>query len=196
MRILIGIALSIFAAYAQPAASIRDVDFRNFAHAWGEPGDGVPAGWRWLKGHPQTTVQLVAGRKRFSDGSYLTLRSVTYGELNGDREDDVAVDLSFSSGGTANWHYLYVYSFDSGRPTLRSVLESGSRADGGLVRVEIRKGLLILDFQDTELRTRIVVRTGMSGCVTGGSRIVSSKSGESKYRCTRNPPRRTPKTAE
>ena len=62
------------------------------------------------------------------------------------------VDLLFRTGGTANWHYLYVYAPSNGPPKLLGILESGSRADGGLVRVAIQPRLLILDFADTRRR--------------------------------------------
>jgi hypothetical protein len=62
------------------------------------------------------------------------------------------VDLLYGTGGTANWHYLYVYSFDRPRPKLIAMLESGSRAYGGLVDVKIQRRLLMLDFADAAMR--------------------------------------------
>jgi hypothetical protein len=78
--------------------------------------------------------------------------SVTYGDLDGDQSEVAAVALNYSGGGTANWDYLYVYKLEKGVPRLRGWLESGSRADGGLVGVTIQNGQLILDFADSERR--------------------------------------------
>ncbi len=76
------------------------------------------------------------------------VRSVTYGDLRSEGREAAAVDLIYSTGGTANWHYLYVYALEKGSPQLLARLESGSRADGGLVKVTIEKNELILDFAD------------------------------------------------
>jgi hypothetical protein len=80
------------------------------------------------------------------------LHSVTYGDVDGDGTEDAAVDLLYGTGGTANWHYLYVYSVDHGTPELKARLQSGSRADGGLVKTAIQTGRLVLDFADTNRR--------------------------------------------
>lgn len=74
--------------------------------------------------------------------------SVTYGDPNGDRHDEAAVDLLCGSGGTANWHYLYIFTLADGSPALMARLRSGSRADGGLVKVLIEQNTLVFDFED------------------------------------------------
>lgn len=45
-----------------------------------------------------------------------------------------------------------MYKLDHGVPRLLGRLESGSRADGGLVKTAIRNRLLVLDFADAERR--------------------------------------------
>jgi len=80
------------------------------------------------------------------------LQPVTYGELEGDQNEEAAVDLNYSGGGTANWDYLYVYKLEKGVPRLLGWLESGSRAYGGLVKVTIQNNELLLDFSDSEKR--------------------------------------------
>jgi len=88
------------------------------------------------------------------------LVSVTYGDLDGDGREEAAVDLLYGTGGTANWHYLYVYALDGRQPKLLAVLESGSRADGGFMRVKVQKQSLILDFADSELGVGICCSEG------------------------------------
>jgi hypothetical protein len=68
--------------------------------------------------------------------------------------------LLYRTGGTANWSYLYVYTFNRGQPKLIAVLESGSRAGGGLVRVKIEERFLILDFQDSALSVGLCCSEG------------------------------------
>ncbi len=82
----------------------------------------------------------------------LELLSITYGDLDGDGREEAVVDLLYSTGGTANWHYLYVYAIDHGAPRLLARLESGSRADGGLLRIAIQNRKLSLDFADERKR--------------------------------------------
>jgi hypothetical protein len=81
----------------------------------------------------------MAGRPDFSpaeplSGGYVTVWSVTYGDVNGDGRDEAVVDLLYGTGGTANWHYLYAFTLANGSPTLLGTLQCGSRADGGLVK--------------------------------------------------------------
>ena len=143
------------------STGIEKINFKNFVYPLAEDSadDAAPANspWRWFSGEAKSTVRLVNGRHDFtspdghSDG-YLLYWSVTYGDLNGDGEDEAAVDLLRGTGGTKNWHYLYVFSLANGSPRLVGTLMSGSRADGGLVSVKIVRGILSLDFQDADRR--------------------------------------------
>lgn len=60
--------------------------------------------------------------------------------------------LELYRGGTANWDYLYVYKMVHSQPQVMSILEGGSRGYGGLTRVAIQNGLLVLDFADPDRR--------------------------------------------
>jgi len=139
------------------ATKINEVDFKNFDYPWAEPRTAVPAAWKWLDGTPRSALRVKGGRHEFSpaepfpDG-YAMVQSVTYGDINGDGRDEAAVDLLYSTGGTASWHYLYVFTLANGAPTLLARLQSGSRADGGLLKVAINQNALILDFADSDRR--------------------------------------------
>lgn len=139
------------------AVKISEVDFKDFDYAWDVPRIAVPTGWKWLEGKPKSSIRMKAGRYNFSSSEpfadgYLMIRSVTYGDLNGDSRDEAAVDLLCSTGGTANWHYLYVFTLANGSPTLLGRLQSGSRAYGGLLKVAIEQNMLVLDFADGDRR--------------------------------------------
>ena len=156
-RIAFCIAL---AAVGFAADDIHTVDFKNFTYPWPSRLGGVPESWSWLVQRQNSTVRLVDGVHHFTDSGqfepsrpYVMFSSVTYGNLTGDGRDEAAVDLVYGTGGTANWHYLYVYTIANRAPKLLGVLRSGSRADGGLVRIAIERRLLVLDFQDTDRRT-------------------------------------------
>jgi hypothetical protein len=145
-------------AKARERASLGDVDFKNFAYAWPGYGAPVPSMWRWLNEPPRVTVKLQNGARNLDEklgagAPFLQLQSVVFGELTGDGEAEAAVDLLYGTGGTAKWHYVWVYTRDNGSPKLLGVLQSGSRADGGLIRMAIEDHALILDFADTKRRS-------------------------------------------
>ena len=150
-------------AGARGLTDIRHVDFKNFSFPWDEKwAETVPSLWHWINQPPQAYIQTVRGMHHFySSGQdeyererapLVSVDSVTYGDLDGDGMEEAAVHLNYSGGGTANWDFLYVYKLVRGRPKLMAILESGSRADGGLVRTSIAAGLLVLDFADAERR--------------------------------------------
>jgi hypothetical protein len=173
------LTLLLLAASLASGTGIREIDFRNFEFKWTTPKLGVPAAWSWLEKPPTAVVRAVNGRHDFSpveavtggySGGYLMVESVTYGDLNGDGVEDAAVDLLYSTGGTANWHYLYVFTVENGARVLLGRLQSGSRADGGLMKVDIQKETLVLRFADSARRAGdccsagyIVARYGWKG---------------------------------
>jgi hypothetical protein len=152
LALLISILLG--SALLSGANSIREIDFRNFAYPLGNPG--FPKSyWHWIPNIPPIKVKLSNGNHPFpSESPYqipaLQMVSVAYGKLAGDEEEEAAVVLNYSTGGTANWEYLYLYKLEKGAPRLLAWLESGSRAAGGLVEVKIENGLLVLDFADAK----------------------------------------------
>lgn len=159
-------ALAVFSAailFHSPSgktkyADIHQVDFKNFGYPI-DNDEGVPVGWRWIKSGTEETIPLLNGRWKPTDPDeppsppYLSFWSVTYGEIGTTLPLEVAaVDLIYGSGGTANWHYLYIYTLENGQPKLMEWLESGSRAYYGLVKVGFQNGQLVLDFEDPAKR--------------------------------------------
>lgn len=148
VRVLLTAPLMLTAA--EPG--IRGFDFKNFEYPWLR-GSGVPASWNWLDAIPRSRVRLHSGRLTQDPtdpphSDYLQLGSVTFGDLDGDEQDEAAVNLYYETGGTASWHYLYIFKAANGTAVPIGILKSGSRAYGGLTDVKISQGLLILDFAD------------------------------------------------
>jgi len=118
--------------------------------------------WQWLDPSAETTVRLTDGVAEFNDSDdsdqsggpvpSLRLTSVTYGILGPHGNEAAAIKLNYNPGGTANRGYLCMYEMENGPPQLLGRLQSGSRADGGLVKVAIRNHALVLDFADAERR--------------------------------------------
>lgn len=148
---------------AQRVTSIRDIDFDNFTYIWNDASDdAVPMDWKWLSTTPDQHFRTVNGMHHFylpGQDSYerqhsplVSVDSVTYGDLDGDGPEEAVVALNYSTGGTANWDYLYVYKLRWGQAKLLARMRTGSRSDGGLVRAFVRGNLLIVDLADREKR--------------------------------------------
>jgi len=152
-RVSVGILL-VSLANSFAASTIREIDFQNFSYSWPKSVGGVPPSWKWLDAVPTGSIRLANGRvefgesRQFSPAPFVELISVTYGDLSGDGREEAAVDLMYKTGGTADWHYLFIYALADGSPKLLGLLRSGSRAYGGLVKVAIHEHRLLLDFSD------------------------------------------------
>ena len=153
--------LAAVLALSLHTTSIRNVDFKNFDYPWDERA-GDRTVWQWLDTSAETSVRLTDGVAELNnsddpdqsvgDMPSLRLTSVTYGILGPHGNEAAAIELNYSTGGTDNWDYLYVYELENGSPKLLGRLQSGSRADGGLVKVAIQNRALVLDFADAERR--------------------------------------------
>jgi hypothetical protein len=143
-------------------ASTGSLDFRNFSYPWPEGDDeDVPTKWHWLEVLPDNKIRLHNGLHRFIESKagtswesspYLKYVSATFGKLDESPDRTAAVILNYSTGGTANWNYLYVFRLRGDKAKALALLESGSRADGGLLKAEFHDGLLVLDFADADRR--------------------------------------------
>ena len=162
LRIAVGL-LGFLAISARGADDIRAVDFQNFNYPWTESMPRMTAfpdsEWGWFTVIPHPTITVEKGMHDFiqpgdtsRSGGYLAVRSVAYGDLDGDGQEEAAIDLRYGTGGTMNWYYLYVYGLQNSSPKTLGLLQSGTRADGGLVGVAIENGLLVLDFNDSAKR--------------------------------------------
>ena len=112
----------------------------------------------------KTTVTLVNGRYDFdatepSRGPSIILDQVRYGYVTTSTQLDAIVELSYHTGGSAYWQYLYVYSFAAG-PKLVTWFQTGSRADQGLYRLMVTNGQFTLDLFDPEQRIGDCCSTG------------------------------------
>jgi hypothetical protein len=161
----IALVTSFFAVVTtgtEPVTTVRQIDFKNFTYAWSDPPENVPLTWHWLTSSPKLRFRAANGIHHFYNpgqdnyerkrAPLIRVDSVTYGDLGGDGVEEAVVALNYSSGGTANWDYLYVYKLENGHAVLLARMETGSRGYGGLVKASIRDGLLIIDFADAERR--------------------------------------------
>lgn len=154
--------LAVLTLNAHQVTTIRQIDFDNFSYSWSDPSENMPETWRWLTSTPNSRFTTVQGIHHFYSAGQdedehrfaplISVDWVTYGDLDGDGVEEAVVALNYSTGGTANWDYLYVYRLENARANLIARMRTGSRGYGGLVRVLVREGLLIADFADPERR--------------------------------------------
>jgi len=140
---------------------IKEVDFKNFSYPWEDPeaDSDNHTTWFWTQLPTESKVRLINGHHRFtvpetpSVSPALRFKFVVYGDLDGDGIEEAAVALNYTTGGTMNWDYLYVYDIANSKLRLLGRLRSGSRSSGGLIQASINQGGLVVDFADEDKRT-------------------------------------------
>jgi len=159
--------------------SIRDIDWKNYSYSRLET-DGVPGELRWMELRAKPSVSLINGRyvmpdncgddKRFCPS--LTFDSVHYGALAGVDSVVAAVVLTYHTGGTAHWQFVYLLTLESGKPRLLAWLRTGSRADQGLRDLSITAGNLVLIVNDPEKRQGDCCSAGTITTRSGGQEVL------------------------
>jgi hypothetical protein len=154
------VALGTVSTGAAQVSSIRDIDFKNFAYVWDHASGAPPEAWHWIASPPHLKIKVSNGIHHFHAetqddrdreiGPLITVDAVTYGDLIGDGDEEAIVSLNYSTGGTANWDFLYVYRLKNGIPSLLARMQTGSRGYGGLVDVSVRDRSLVVDFADKD----------------------------------------------
>jgi hypothetical protein len=151
-------------------SSVRQADFRDFSYPFSKNFlVSVPNRLRWMTLPERAKVTLKNGRYVFdSDGCHglpgkcplLALDTIQYGKFLGIPHETAVVEMTYHTGGTATWQYLYILTVESGKPRVIAWLESGSRADQGLTKVQIDRGDLLLEVNDPEKRQGDCCSTG------------------------------------
>ena len=133
-------------------ADIRQIDFRNFRFPWRTPTGTED--FQWLTKF-DTTVSLQDGVHVFkgecgSSCPEVSISEVSYTDVNDDFVQDAIVVLSYSTGGTAHWNYVYMYTTAKGALKLIAAFEAGTRIHHGLHRVYMGSGHLIVELNEPD----------------------------------------------
>lgn len=136
--------------------SVREVDFSNFDYAFvRDELAAVPTKLTWLQSRG-STIPIRDGRYRFSCEDspcpLLTVDHIVFGEIAGLSQTAALVVMTYHSGGTATWQYIYVVSMLSGTPHVVAWLETGSRAYMGLSQVSTNQGNVVVTVYDPDKR--------------------------------------------
>ncbi|SRR5579864_5111776 len=136
-----------------PLTDVRQIDFRNFRYPWRTPHGA--SNFRWLTRF-DANVSLGDGVHVFDTeqcGSRcpeVAISEILYTDVNRDAVQDAIVVLNYSSGGTANWDYVYMYTVENNAAKLIAAFETGTRAYQGLHRVYVGNGHLIVELNEPD----------------------------------------------
>lgn len=124
---------------------IRKVDFKNFTYlplCAEEENEAVKVTVKNGKFSEEKKVD------DYTERFYFEIFSVSYGDVNGDGNED-AVILSFcNTGGTGNFSEGFIFEMKNGKPALLARIPGGDRAYGGLREAKVEKGLLVVQSND------------------------------------------------
>jgi hypothetical protein len=173
--IAFGLAILVSSGIATAQKSIRQVDFKNFTY----PLSGTLLGHdrlQWLSvpsaAHPGGRhIHLVNGSDltkasnsmglEYAQFEGFTFQSVQFADLTGDGSEEAIVVLLYHTGGTQNTNYVYIYSFEGGKPKLLAYCYTGDRAYHGLYKVYGDRGTLAFELFDPRKRSGDCCSSGL-----------------------------------
>lgn len=172
----LGLLILISCGLATAEKDIRQVDFKNFTY----PLSGTLLGHdrlQWLamprEAHSnRKPIHLVNGDDLTKASSFVmdgheytqwegfTLQSVEFADVTGEGKEDAIVVLKYFTGGTQKTHYVYIYSFDDGKPKLLAYCHTGDRAYSGLYKVYGDRGALVFELLDPKKESGLCCSSG------------------------------------
>jgi len=119
---------------------IRKVDFKNFTYSGTDDYPGI--------------FKLKNGEKPYEhmreDG--IDLYKTEYADLTGDGEEEAILSMSIQTGGSAIPNLIYIYTLKNDKPKLLWSFITGDRADGGLKKLYVENGELVVElFGDSKI---------------------------------------------
>lgn len=79
---------------------------------------------------------------------YVEFEDAKFADIGGDTAKERIVTVRFSLGGAWSAHVIYVFGCEAGRLAQLTHLETGDRAMGGLRRLAVKKGMLVVETFD------------------------------------------------
>ncbi len=132
---LLSLSLALAGATANAQNGIRKVDFKNFTY-------------QVANGEEKETVKVTDGeysRTSADDPFYFTVTDISYGDLDGDGQEEAIVRTRLNTGGTGNFTNGQIFTLKNGKPVILTEFEGGDRAYGGLAGANIANGALTVE---------------------------------------------------
>ncbi len=137
---------------------IGKFDFTNYSYP-------LPQGWKDADGE----VVLENGESEViisEDERKLGAKFIqtTYGDINGDGQDEAIVIIKLETGGSALPQVVYFFEWKDDKPNLITHFRTGDRADGGLRDLKVENGQLIVELYGQD---RYILGEIETGKITG-----------------------------
>lgn len=138
LPLLFALAWSVVPVVAQSspaqaaAGDIRHVDFQRYTYT---PG---------CTDTPVTTSGGVFQRESRDDRISFKVMRVSYGDVNGDGQDEALVATVCNTGGSGDFTDAFVFGLVSGKPQLLAKVEGGDRAVDGIHDIAVESGRVVL----------------------------------------------------
>lgn len=116
----------------EPTRSVRDIDWHN--RTYNIPSDGTEG---QLMAGVFPVVDGEHGWRRGDDHGWLKVGDVAFGDIDGDRREDVIVELTVNTGGSGNFDTALVYAIRGDELVSIGEIPGGDRAYGGLKDIDI-----------------------------------------------------------
>ena len=140
--ILVGLGFAV-SANVIAQTGIRSVDFKNFTY---EPlCIGNESRKVTVKDGSFTEEKQMEG---YVDRFYFEIFGVSFGDLDGDKQDEAVILGVCNTGGTGNFSEGFVYKVKDGKPVLVERFAGGDRAYGGLKSAKVENGFAIVERYD------------------------------------------------
>jgi hypothetical protein len=138
-------ALILFVAALQAfgQSGIKAVDFKNFTYRPHCASDD-PQAITVKNGEYSMEKQM----EEYVDRLWFSIFEISYGDIDGDKQDEAIVLSVCNTGGTGNFSEGFIYKLRNGRPTLLTRIAGGDRAYGGLRTASVKNGILTVDRND------------------------------------------------
>lgn len=124
------------------AIGIRDVDFKNFTYPW------YPS---FLKARSRDVtlhdgkLEIEEDRRAGIANLSLQFDDVSHADLTGDGTEEAIVNVAGITGVNRFVGCVFLYGIENDKPKLLWQHEIGDRADGGLRRISVERGMLTLE---------------------------------------------------
>jgi hypothetical protein len=153
--------------------AIRDIDFKNFTYDVGLAHVGNPP-LRTITVHDGTYSRGTPGNL---GGASVTIRSVVFGDFDGDGNDEAAVQMqTYGDSMLAFADYVFVFKMHGSKAAFAAAQTWGARADGGISAISAHDGALYVDTNSdgpaccpeaTEYRRYVLQNDALVGGIIG-----------------------------
>ncbi len=125
-------------------SAIRDIDFKNFTYAWYPSYLKIPNGASEVK-LQDGKFEMREDQKKGIRYLLLELDDVSYADLMSDGREEAIVHLGGISVTNRFVGCIFVYVLENTIPKLVWQYETRDRADGGLRRMDVEDGALVIE---------------------------------------------------